>query len=93
MQKGTFGAVGLIVEIAGLSAGWLIYQTGLGAGPQGVVPMLFGVAIAGIGLLAGGALGVLTLVKEEKMPLLAIIAIILPLGIVTLLIAGKMFPL
>jgi hypothetical protein len=66
MRKGTFGAVGLKVEIAGLGAGWLIYQTGLGTGPQGVLPMLFGVAIAGIGLLAGGALGVLSVVKGEK---------------------------
>ena len=80
MRKGTLGAVGLIVEIAGLGAGWLIYQNGLGTGPQGVVPMLLGAAIAGIGLLVGGAFGVLSVFKGETMPLLAVIAIILPLG-------------
>ena len=55
--------------------------------------MLFGMAIAGVGLLAGLALGVLSVVKGEEMPALAVIAIILPLGIGALLIAGRMLPL
>ena len=93
MRNGALAAVGLTAEIAGLSAGWLIYQTGLGAGPQGVVSMLFGMAVAGFGLLAGLAFGVLSVVKGEKMPALALIAIILPLGIVALLIVGRMLPL
>jgi len=55
--------------------------------------MLWGVAIAGIGLLTGGIFGVVSLVKEEKRPLLAMIAIILPLGTLALLIVRRMFPL
>ena len=55
--------------------------------------MLFGMAVAGFGLLAGLAFGVLSVVKGEKMPALALIAIMLPLGIVALLIVGRMLPL
>ena len=92
MRRTSFSTFGLVIEIVGLCAGGLIYQSGL-VGPQGIVPMLWGVAIAGIGLLTGGIFGVVSLVKEEKRPLLAMIAIILPLGTLALLIVRRMFPL
>lgn len=87
------GALGLTIEIAALGAGWLVYQTGSGTGPQGAVAMMWGAVIAGAGLLAGGLVGLVSLIKGAKDPALPTIALLIPLGILGVVFLQRLGPL
>jgi hypothetical protein len=92
-KRGALGALALLVEFITLAAVWLIYLTGPGVGPQDVTPLLLGVLTAGLGLLLDGTLGVISIIKGETRSLLAVIAIIVPIIVLAVFFARRVFSL
>jgi hypothetical protein len=92
-----WGIVALAVEIIALIGAWFVYQQGYGVGAGGAMHMLWGLTIGSIGLIVGAFIGILGviagLVKTKRVPKMAVVAIIVPLGVLLLLATGKIGPL
>jgi len=93
VERVNIGLIGLIIEIVTLVIGGAIYMNGLGVGPQGITPMLAGVAIAGAGLLVGAIMGVTSLVRNGGSSFASAAAVLMPLTILAVLVFRRIGPL
>jgi len=93
MARMNLCVLGVAIEVVSLAVGWPIYRSGVGVGAQGITPMLVGIALGSLGLFAGGILGIASLVKHEGKPLVAAVAIIIPLGVLAIIKSRVMRPL
>ncbi len=93
MRKTNVGIIGFAIEITFLGTGGLIYQNGFRTGLQGAIPMVAGIAVAMIGLLIGGVMGITSMMKEEGNSLAAALAITLPLVILSVIFIRRIGPL
>jgi hypothetical protein len=87
------GIIGLAIEVVFLGIGSLIYFSGFGTGPQGAVPMVAGIAVAVIGLLIGGILGLTGMTKGGGNSFASVLATMLPLVILAVVFIRRIGPL
>lgn len=89
MRDSSVGMIGLATEVVFLGIGTLIYFSGIGAGPQGAVAMVVGIAVAMGGLLIGGILGITSMMKGGTKPLASVLATMLPLVVLAVVFIGR----
>lgn len=81
--------IALATEVVFLVIGTLIYFIGIGAGPQGAVTIVVGIAVAMGGLLIGGLLGITSMLKGGAKPLASVLATMLPLVVLAVVFIGR----
>jgi len=93
MRNTNVGIIGLAIEVVLLGIGSLLYFSGFGAGPQGAVAMVAGIAVAVIGLLIGGILGIRSMMRGEGKSFASGLATILPIVILAVIFIRRIGPL
>jgi hypothetical protein len=89
----SLSVLGVAIEAVSLAVGWIIYKGGVGVGAGGITPMLAGIALGALGLFVGEILGFTSLIKREGKPLVAAVAILIPLGVLIIIKSRVLGPL